>query len=181
MSTARQYIPHYTVADYQQWEGDWELWNGVAIAMGPSPFGRHAQILAHLAMVLGNAIDAADCTATMLAEIDWIVADDTILRPDLTIVCGGAPQRHVEQTPALVVEILSASTRERDLTFKKWLYQQEGVPWYLIIDPDADDFQALKLDASGKYQPMAHGETLSVDICDECSLSVRVDRLFPSR
>lgn len=181
MSTARQYIPHYTAADYQQWKGAWELWNGVAVAMGPSPFGRHAQILAHLAMVLGNAIDTADCAATILAEIDWIVSGDTILRPDLTIVCGGAPQRHVEQTPALVVEILSESTRERDLTYKKNLYQQEAVRWYLIVDPEGDDFQALKLDASGTYQTVPYSEILCVDICDKCSLSVCVDRLFGSR
>ena len=42
MSIAPKYQPHYTVDDYQHWEGDWELWNGVAVAMAPSPFGPHA-------------------------------------------------------------------------------------------------------------------------------------------
>ncbi len=178
MSTAPQYLPHYTVDDYQLWEGDWELWNGVAVSMTPSPFGRHAQLLVQLARILGNAVDASDCDATVLAEIDWIVAKDTVLRPDLTVVCGDAPPRHVEQTPALVVEVLSASTRERDLTFKKRLYQRECVSWYLIIDPDESNLQALKLDVNGEYQPVAHRETLNVDICEKCSLSVQVDRRF---
>jgi len=25
--TVPKYMPHYLVQDYQQWEGDWELWN----------------------------------------------------------------------------------------------------------------------------------------------------------
>ena len=33
------YKPRYTVDDYESWAGDWELWQGTAIAMTPSPFG----------------------------------------------------------------------------------------------------------------------------------------------
>jgi len=178
MSTAPQYRPHYTVADYQLWQGDWELWNGVAVAMTPSPFGRHSQLVGQLAKVLGNAIDAVNCDATVLVEIDWIVANDTILRPDLTIVCGAAPKRHVEETPALVVEILSPGTRERDLTFKKRLYQSESVAWYLIVDPDEESLSALKLDSEEVYNDVAHAETLEIDLCETCHLTVSVNQLF---
>lgn len=45
MSTAPRYQPHYTVEDYRQWEGRWELMGGVAIAMSQSPFGQHAKLL----------------------------------------------------------------------------------------------------------------------------------------
>jgi len=177
MSTAPKYQPHYTVDDYQHWQGDWELWNGVAIAMGPSPFGRHAQLVGQLAKILGVAIDATDCDAAVLVEIDWIISRDTILRPDLTVICGPAPERHVENVPALVVEILSPSTRDRDRTFKKEIYQREGVRWYLIVDPDKETLLALKLQ-DGEYQPVPHSDTLLIDICGTCSLNVKVDRLF---
>jgi Uma2 family endonuclease len=100
MSSASDYRPHYTVEDYRQWEGDWELWSGTAVAMTPGPFGRHAFLLAQAAKVLGNAIDQKACDAVVLAEIDWIVSSDTVVRPDLTIVCGGAPGKHVESAPA---------------------------------------------------------------------------------
>jgi len=176
MSRAPKYQPHYTVDDYQHWEGDWELWNGVAVAMAPSPFGPHARLVAQLTKVLGIAIDNSECDATLLVEIDWIVARDTVLRPDLTIVCGPAPERHVEDVPALVVEILSPSTRERDQTYKKNLYQREGVSWYLIVDPDAETLEALKL-RDGEYQPMPYAETLKIDLCGTSSLNVKVDRL----
>ena len=177
MSTAPKYLPHYTVDDYQHWSGEWELWNGVAIAMAPSPFGRHAKLLISVGSVLREAIEAVSCDASVLGEIDWIISRDTILRPDLTVVCGPVPQRHVEDVPALVVEILSPSTRDRDQTFKKDMYQREGVLWYLIVDPDKETLLALKLH-DGEYQPMSHYEILSIDICGKCSLSVRVDRLF---
>ena len=177
MSTAPQYRPHYTVDDYQHWEGNWELWSGVAVAMAPSPLGRHARLVAQLAKVLGVAVDSANCDAEVLVEIDWIVSNDTVLRPDVTVVCGPAPERHVEDVPALVVEILSSGTGERDQTFKKNLYQQEGVLWYLIVDPDAESLLALRLN-DGVYQSIPHTESLKIDLCDDCSLSVQVGRLF---
>ena len=179
MSTAPQYNPHYTLDDYQQWEGDWELWNGVAVAMTPSPFGRHAHLLAQLAKLLGNAIDDSECDdPTVLIEIDWIISNDTVVRPDLTIVCGGAPERHVENTPALVVEILSASTRERDLTVKRELYQAQAVRWYLIVDPDHSSLEAYELGGDGVYESIPFADTLEITVCDQCVLYVRVDRLF---
>jgi hypothetical protein len=88
MSTAPRYQPHYTVDDYAHWEGQWELWHGVAVAMSPSPFGRHAKLLARTVAALQTAIDSAGCHATVLVEIDWIVSRDTVLRPDVIVVCG---------------------------------------------------------------------------------------------
>ncbi len=48
MSTVRKYQPHYTVEDYRQWKGDWELWYGTAVAMSPSPFGPHERAVSAL-------------------------------------------------------------------------------------------------------------------------------------
>ena len=48
MTALRKFVPRYTVDDYSQWKGDWELWDGVPIAMSPSPFDRHAELMASL-------------------------------------------------------------------------------------------------------------------------------------
>ena len=178
MSTAPKYNPHYTIDDYQLWKGDWELWEGVAVAMTPSPFGRHGNMLARIASALSNAIDGVDCHASVLLEIDWIVTNDTIVRPDLSIVCGAPPEGHIESAPALVVEILSARTRERDLTVKRQLFEQQSVHWYLIIDPDDKTLQPHRLSESGVYEQVSFSEHLEVDLCETCSLNVRLDRLF---
>lgn len=173
MSTAPRYVPHYTIADHATWEGDWELLAGVAVAMTPSPFGRHAERLSRMAATLWNAIDASGCKATVLAEIDWVVSDDTVVRPDLVVVCGPAPQRHVEQAPALVVEILSAATRQRDQTVKRDLYEAHGVRWYAIIDPEEGRSTLLRLDDSGRYEARAASGRQQIDLCPDCTLTLQ--------
>ncbi len=54
MTAAKKYLPHYTIDDYQLWAGDWELWNGIAVAMTPSPFGRHQALASRLLVALQN-------------------------------------------------------------------------------------------------------------------------------
>lgn len=172
MSTAPRYVPRYTVADHATWEGDWELIDGVAVAMTPSPFGRHAEKLSRMAAALWNAIDAVSCRATVLAEIDWVVTDDTVVRPDLSVVCGPAPARHVVEVPALVVEVLSAATRVRDLTVKRELYEARGVRWYAILDPDGAETALLRLGETGRYEPRPAAGKQAIDLCPDCLISL---------
>ena len=175
VSLAPRYLPHYTVADHAAWEGDWELLGGVAVAMTPSPFGPHAERLSRLAAALWNGIDASGCHATVLAEIDWIIANDTVVRPDLVVMCGTAPKRHVEQPPALVVEILSAATRSRDQIVKRELYEANGVRWYLMIDPDEDRSSLLRLGQAGRYEVLPTSGRQDIDLCPDCTISLSLD------
>ena len=177
MSTASRYVPHYTIDDYKRWEGDWELWQGIAIAMTPSPFGKHSKLLVNAAACLKNAVSDAKCDATVLAEIDWIIANDTVVRPDVVVVCGSEPEQHVESTPAIAVEILYESTRDRDLGPKRQMYEEQGVPYYLIIDPEPSTVLLLKLQ-DGKFAEVSSTDTFDLEICGSCSLSVVVDQLL---
>ena len=181
MSTVPGHQPHYTVDDYDHWEGQWELWHGVAGAMSPSPFGRHAKLLARTVAALQTAIDSAGCRATVLVEIDWIVSRDTVLRPDVIVVCGLEPEQHVETVPALVVDILSEASRDRDLSFKLDLYREQGVRWYLVVDPETNRMQALCLSPDHRYEDrLTAGDPrlLSIDICDACRFCVDTAKLF---
>ncbi len=181
MSTAPQYQPHYTVDDYRHWEGRWELWEGTAVAMSPSPGGRHAELAARMIMALGRAIETRECTATVLVEIDWIVARDTVVRPDITVVCGPAPEGHVEQVPGLVVEVLSASTRARDLVFKRQLYEDQEVPWYLIVDPDERTIQLLSRRQDGRYDGptvAADADPATITLCHDCDIVIDPARIL---
>jgi len=178
MSSAPKYTPHYTVEDYRGWEGDWELWNGIAVSMSPSPFAKHGALQVRIATELEKAIESANCDATTMTEIDWIVSDDTVIRPDLSVVCGDAPEKHIVEAPAIVVEVLSASTKERDLTVKRQLYEHQAVGWYLIADPDKSTLELLKLDETGVYQPVQAGAATVIDICENCQLQVDLLRVF---
>ena len=46
--------------------------------------------------------------------------------------------KHIEGSPELVVEIGSPSTRKRDETIKRRLYQRSGVSEYWVVDPELD-------------------------------------------
>lgn len=162
MSTAPRYVPNYTIADYQQWDGDWELWSGIPISMSPSPFGRHGQLATRVGALLTNAIDSIECNATVLLGIDWIVSDDTVVRPDVSVVCGGPPERHIEQAPALIVEVISEGTCDRDEIWKKELYEREGVDWYLLVD--SDSMRCFRLNSTCEYLEVNIESIMSIKI-----------------
>ena len=105
MSAVPKYIPQYTVDDYSTWEGDWELWDGIAVSMSPSPFGAHQLVLFNLAGELRTQLRNQDCGAVVMGEIDWIISRETVVRPDVVVLCGDAPEvgrpqaRHDESPP----------------------------------------------------------------------------------
>ncbi len=178
MSSAPKYTPSYDVNDYALWEGEWELWNGTAVSMSPSPFAEHGALLVRMATAIENAVVSADCNASTLAETDWIVSKDTVVRPDLSVVCGGPPKKHIVEPPALVVEVLSAGTRERDLSVKRELYQQYSVNWYIIVDPENSSLTVLQLDSAGTYQPVEPQAATATRICESCLLQVDLSNIF---
>lgn len=178
MSNAPRYIPHYTVADYLQWQGDWELWQGVPIAMTPSPFGPHQHCMSKLARALSEAIEVARCDANVLPEIDWIVSDDTVVRPDVVVICGEVPAGHVTNPPAVVVEILSPSTAGRDQTEKFELYEENGIGHYLIVDPKSRVVRCFSRSSAGKLEQVTADAQIGLSICADCELLVDLSKLW---
>jgi Uma2 family endonuclease len=178
MSAATEFAPHYTIDDYQLWKGDWELWDGIAIAMTPSPFGPHQAVMFSLVAELRAGIRSQGCEATALGELDWIVSNDTVVRPDVIVVCGDAPEKHLQQPPALVAEILSRSTRQNDLTYKRELYAKQGVGTYLIVDPETKTIEQLTLTPSGKYRSTDASTRLEVTVCGDCVIAVESTSIF---
>ena len=148
MSASPNYLPHYTFADYASWQGDWELWHGVPVAMTPSPFGRHQWLAGQIMRQFLNSLDAECGDCFVLMETDWIVADDTVVRPDVVIVCGAFPERHIVEPPRLIVEVLSPSTEEKDRTAKRELYASQSVEFYLLVDPVGKRIEAFQRDSA---------------------------------
>ena len=63
--------------------------------------------------------------------------DKTMVQPDLFILCRDfdRDRRSIAGAPDLTVEILSDSTRSKDLLLKTYKYKNAGVREYWIIDP----------------------------------------------
>jgi Uma2 family endonuclease len=169
---APRYNPHYTLVDYQVWEGNWELWNGVAVAMTPSPFGRHQKALTKLAHMLLSAMETAGCKGCEVAvELDWIIAEDTVIRPDLSLCCGDNIDRFIESPPVLVAEVLSDSTAHKDKTAKRKLYADQGVRYYLMVDTNPGHLEMLRL-VNGQYEQVNTGDQMILELNPTCSIGL---------
>lgn len=180
MSAVPKYLPHYTVDDYLQWEGDWELWQGIPVAMSPSAFGRHQNIVTRITSQFQVQVDQNQCDSSVMVELDWVISPDTVVRPDAMVICGPPPERHATAAPEVAIEVLSKSTAERDKTFKRDLYESNGVGVYLLLDPDVETMQVYRRDDSGNWESVFVDDTVRLQICDDCTIELSKQRLFGS-
>ena len=63
----------------------------------------------------------------------------TMVEPDVIVVCNRDKiiRRCVYGAPDFIVEVLSPSTKKKDLTIKLNKYTEAGVKEYWLVDPDA--------------------------------------------
>ena len=170
-------LEHYTVEDHARWEGDWELVRGQPLAMTPSPGIAHQRVRLRLARQLDEALDG--CPRGLALEgTDWTVSADTVVRPDVMVVCGVEGER-VTRTPALVIEVVSPESARRDERIKRTLYAEEGVAWYLLAYPDQRKLRIHALEA-GRYRKVAEtgNETWSTEI-EGCRVTVEGGPIWP--
>ena len=173
---AVSYKPRYTVEDYLGWEGDWELWDGSAVSMAPSPLFGHnwaaSQLLGELKRQFDEGEGCTDCA--VVYEVDWHVNRHTVVRPDLSVLCGEKPIDWIKEAPVMVVEFLSPSTREKDLTVKRELYAKEGVRFYVIGDPESKELTILELRA-GEYEEL---DGCAAALHEDCVVSIDREKIF---
>jgi prevent-host-death family protein len=119
-----------------------ELING-EIYLLSSPTIIHQELLARLYRAFSDYFDEKKCKV-FFAPFDVVlkkkVGDELdVLQPDLLVVCdlpGNVDEKGKYQgTPALVVEILSETTRKKDMIEKLNSYMLSGVDEYWIVDP----------------------------------------------
>ena len=64
--------------------------------------------------------------------------DKTVVQPDVLVVCDRTKYKNgrVFGAPDLVIEVLSPSTRRKDMQLKMYKYAGAGVREYWMVDPD---------------------------------------------
>ena len=114
----------------------WELIDGAAYAMSPAPKTNHQRLSFFIALEIGKYLEGRSCEA-FSAPFDVRLADDTVVQPDLSVICDKSKidEKGCSGAPDLVVEILSDSTAYKDETEKRLLYERVGVREYWIINP----------------------------------------------
>ncbi len=177
MSSAVKILPHYTYDDYVQWEGRWELIEGVPYAMSPQPVPKHQRIAAAITAEFISALKKCK-KCTVYQPIDYKLFEDTILQPDMLVVCKPITKKFLDFAPSLVAEILSPATALKDRHTKFDLYQSQHIPYFIIISPDIEEAEIFEL-KSGEYMRMQSGHSFCYNFnFEECIANIDFNEIW---
>lgn len=125
-----------------------ELIDGVLYDMS-APSITHQLVGKLVARQLDDCIEKSgrDCTA-LLAPVDIVLAEDpaTVLQPDLIVTCRENIEKSRERwkrlqkhqgAPEFVMEVLSPSTKKKDIGIKYMKYLESDAKEYWVVDPDS--------------------------------------------
>ncbi len=164
----------YTYEDYKHWQGDWELINGEAIAMTPSPIGPHQNLLITIGTDIKTSLDKCKKPCYIYAELDYIIDEFNVFRPDIAITCQKVVD-FIRTPPKMVIEILSPSTALKDTTIKFQTYQKEGVELYMMVDYSLRQVKLFKL-INFAYKKIEDKDRGLMEIeVNECKITLHID------
>lgn len=108
--------------------------------MSPTPILGHSNIVAEILTSIKNYLRIRHCGMVFADNTDVHLPDGNLFKPDVVVITkenygimnwNGA----IYGVPDMIVEVLSPSTRVKDLTVKKYAYEFNGVKEYWIVDP----------------------------------------------
>jgi Uma2 family endonuclease len=143
-------LPHYTYEDYKHWEGKWELICGIPYSMSPSPAWKHQRVNTNIISQFDQLFKKEKCKCMALMALDWIINDNTVVEPDISVTCKPIEGKFLTNTPEIIFEILSPSTTLKDKNIKFNIYQSEGVTYYIMVNPTSKSYEIFHL-TKGKY------------------------------
>ncbi len=178
MSSVPKYTPHYTYEDYLLWEGKWELIEGIPYAMSPAPSSKHQKIAAELTSLFVMALKTCK-HCKVYQPVDWKIKDDTVLQPDMLVVCKPFNNNnYLDFPPALVAEIISPSSSKTDRREKYEIYESQAVKYYLILDPSFKKLEVFEL-IEGTYQAVSVNPVeFKFSFESDCSTEINFTDLF---
>ncbi len=151
-----------------------------------APNLRHQDLVGRLFLTIGSFVeDRPERGRVFLSPFDVVFSFHDIVEPDLVFVAADQfdilTDKNIQGTPALVVEILSPSTRQRDREIKRQLYDRSGVREYWLVDPQQDVVTIHRRGRDGSFPHVARLTAKALDILDTPLLpgwSLGLARLF---
>jgi len=170
----------YTYADYLTWIDDVrrELIDGF-ISLMAAPSDVHADVSSNITYHLRSYVEKSRCTCKVFyAPYDVRLpkfgetANNkiySVVQPDICVICDQSKRDEAGYcgAPDMIVEILSKSTRRKDLHDKFLLYEQAGVQEYWIANPKTKSVTVHILQEDGTYSDgseYVQGEQVPVHI-----------------
>ncbi|HEV8393143.1 MAG TPA: Uma2 family endonuclease [Vicinamibacterales bacterium] len=108
-----------------------------------SPNMKHQRVSGNLHFLIRSWLEQHPVGQIFFAPFDVVFTRYDVVEPDLLYMSHTRAKdvltaANVQGVPELVIEIGSPSTRKRDETIKRRLYEREGVLEYWVVDPDID-------------------------------------------
>lgn len=178
----------YTYGDYLSWpdEERWEIIDGIAYNMTPTPSVQHQRILGELSRQLANYFLEKPCEV-FVAPIDVRLPQgeekdediDTVVQPDILVICdpGKLDEKGCRGGPDLVVEVVSPSTVQKDLKIKLGLYERVGVKEYWIFHPSDATLMVFTLGQTGRYgrpEILTKEDLLKTSLFDDLAIDLKL-------
>lgn len=153
MATIEQQIPSGPIT-YDQWASSGEttlpvdIIKGVVI-MSPAPSELHQRVVLALALVIAPILPAGFRLG--LSPLDWILWEVPlhVRQPDLMVISEEqARDGLIRSAPLVAVEVLSPTSRERDLVTKPAEYGRAGLKHLWLMDPSVPEVVAKRWDGA---------------------------------
>ena len=146
------------------------------VTAAPGP--RHQRIVTEIVFSIRTFLQANPVGVVIVSPIEVVFSEHDSVQPDIVFICNAKraiiAEKHIVGAPDWVIEVLSASTRERDLELKRKLYAQHGVV-YWAVDPEANSLIAWDEGGERHYRGQDEAE---VSVMPGFRLSV--DTIFGS-
>lgn len=123
----------------------------------PPPTTRHETLVSRLVAALVRALAPGDEDGLFIATTGVVFDDQNVVQPDVAYVVPERRSRTIREdalhgAPDLVIEVLSPSTRDRDLIAKRALYARAGVPEYWVVAPEQRTVIRFTSPRDGRYR-----------------------------
>jgi prevent-host-death family protein len=166
-------------------EQRFELIDGVVYNLA-SPTFNHQRIVGDLHVIFYNWLKGKSCVVLVSPfDVTLFRSEDnpSVVQPDLLVMCDRQninAKGKYKGTPTLVVEVLSVSTRSKDMLVKLDLYMQTGVREYWVVNPFNEEIHVYKFEDGELTDNKAftrRAADVAVSFCFE-SLQVELESLF---
>ncbi len=124
----------------------------------PAPNAKHQLIAGAIYALIWNYLEANRIGEVFIAPFDVVLSEFSVVEPDVLYLSNERAdavltEANVRGVPELVVEVVSKSTRRRDETVKRALYERMGVTEYWVVDPGARAVRVYRSDGTGFGSP----------------------------